>query len=445
METPEKGVTMRRRVRMLVRVVLLALCIVLAGCSPASLSLSATDLTAGARLSTSETPLHDTLAAQDAREATYDFSLRLLRSCLAEGKAEDVNVLVSPLSVLYALSMVENGAGGPTLAQMEEATGLPADALASYLNAYARRVSGEDLFDPQVSGSALPLSLANSVWLRDDGSLTVRDEFLAACGERLDAEAYAAPFDQSTVRDINAWVSDKTDGMIPEVLGEIPDAAQLYLVNALAFDDAWAEPYEAAQVSDWTFTSESGAQRHVQMMLSREGSYLEGELATGFIRPYENNDFAFVGLLPNEGVSVGELLESLDGAGLQELLTPVGGYEADAGLPKFEDRYQTELSDALRELGMTDAFDPETADFERMGSSAAGPLYVSKVLHETYVDVNEEGTRAAAVTVVGMESGSSAPMETSVREVILDRPFVYLIIDYQTGTPIFIGAVTSLG
>ena len=137
-----------------------------------------------------------------------------------------------------------------------------------------------------------------------------------------------------------------------------------------------------------------------------------------------------------------ELLESLDGEGLSELLEPVDNTVVQVGLPKFTGSHEIELSDALRALGMTDAFVEGVADFTRMGSSDAGPLYVGGVLHKTFIDVNEEGTRAAAATAVTMD-GAAAPIEEEpeVKEVILDRPFVYLILDQATMTPAFIGTV----
>lgn len=436
---------MRRAGRLLGRAVLLALCAALAGCAPSStLSLTATELTAHGILATDGSPIYDTLTDSTAEAAVYDFSARLFRECVQQDSGG--NVFVSPLSVLYALALAENGAAGQTLAQLEAATGMSAGQLTDYLNAYARRAAGEDPLDAGVSGDALELSLANSVWLRDSEGLVVGDEFLATCEERLGAQAYRAAFDQSTVDDFNAWVNDRTHGMIPELLNQIPASAQLYLINALAFEGAWEEPYdEEGSIEPDVFTTEEGVEQDVRMMRSREQSYLENDLATGFVKPYENYNYAFVGILPNEGVAVGELLESLDGTALRELLTPVEYASVDAGLPMFTTTYQTELTDALRALGINDAFEEQVADFSPMGESEDGPLYVSQVIHKAYVDVNEEGTRAAAVTSVVMDGASGTPDNPVVNEVILDRPFVYLIVDQQTMTPIFMGVAESIG
>ncbi len=386
----------------------------LAGCGGSS--LTATELTAGTRSASAGS------LEVDEGSDTYDFALDLLRE-----SADEKNALVSPLSVLSALAMAENGADGETLAQMERVTGMGADELTDLLQAYGTLVDDG------------PLSVANSIWLRDSDGLAVEDDFLETCGGRLGAQVFSAPFDDSTVADVNAWVSEKTNEMIPEMLNQISDDAQVLLVNALAFEGGWEDPFDSALVSPDTFTCEDGTEQDVTMMHSAEGSYLEGELATGFVKPYEGYDYAFVGLLPAEGVSVGELLASLDGDALEELLTPVAGAGAEVGLPKFTASYEAEFTDALRELGMTDAFDAELADFSRMGSSEQGPLYVGGMLHKTFVDVNEEGTRAAAATTVSMDGAAAPGGPVEYHEVILDRPFVYLIMDLRCDLPVFIG------
>lgn len=411
-----------RRVRLALGSVLLACALALGLGACLDTSLTATELTADTQLVEEAS-----LAAPDG-SATYDFSLDLLRASVSE--KPDENVLVSPLSTLSALALAENGADGKTLSQMEQVTGMDVDELTDMLQAQAQL--GEK--------DQGPLSLANSIWLRDTDGLSVKDTFLDDCGGRLGAQVFSAPFDGSTVSDVNAWVGDKTHGMIPSMISEIPDQAQLLLINALAFEGAWEEPFDSESIEPDVFTCEGGTEQDVEMMRSTESTFLENDLATGFAKPYEDYGYAFVGLLPKEGVSVGELVGSLDGAMLRELLTPVYGTRAEIGLPRFTATYESDLSGALAGLGMADAFDPERADFSRVGSSEAGPLYIGEVLHKTYVDVNEEGTRAAAATVVALESGSSAPGgPTETREVILDRPFVYLIVDQLTGMPVFAG------
>ena len=379
-------------------------------------NLTATELTAGIE------PAGAASLEVGEGADTYDFALGLLRESAGEESA-----LVSPLSVLSALALAESGADGATLAQMEQLTGMSVDELTDLLQAYGALADDG------------PLSVANSVWLRDSDGLVVEDDFLETCGERLGAQVFSAPFDDSTVADVNAWISEKTHEMIPQMLNQISDDAQLLLVNALAFEGGWEDPFDSELTSPDTFTREDGTEQDVTMMRSTEDSYLEGGLATGFVKPYEGYDYAFVGLLPAEGVTVDELLASLDGNTLEELLTPVADAGAEIGLPKFTAIYEAELGGALRALGMTDAFDGNLADFSRMGTSDTGPLAVGGVLHKTFIDVNEEGTRAAAATVIPMEGVAAPGGLIEYHEVILDRPFVYLIVDLRTGLPVFAG------
>lgn len=413
---------------------------------PVAETASATELTEGLT-PTADDPdgpaPAETLREEASQLAVCDFAMSLFRQTHGDKDAGD-NLLVSPLSVERCLAMVQNGAAGETLSQMEGVFGLSRDDLNAYLHAYQRRVDG-DLYGlagtEGFEASPLPLSLAESVWVRDDPSPRVYEEFLQANVDTFDAAVFEAPFDDGTVTDINDWVSEATDGMIDGIVQEIPAGALLYLVSALAFDARWMHPYDEADVRSATFTREDGAASEVSLMDSREDAYLEGERATGFIRPYEGYDFAFVALLPKEGVTVADLVASLDGAGLLDLLAPVDNCVVDASLPKFEVKYETGLVDCLRALGMTDAFG-DAADFSLM---AEEPLQVSEVKHRTYISVSETGTRAAAVTSAEM-TGASAPseVEPEVKTVVLDRPFVYLLIDYQTQTPLFAGTVESL-
>ncbi|MBE5024408.1 serpin family protein [Olsenella sp. DSM 107455] len=379
-------------------------------------NLTATELTAGIE------PAGAASLEVGEGADTYDFALGLLRESTGEE-----STLVSPLSVLSALALAESGADGATLAQMEQVTGMSVDELTDALQAYGMLDDDE------------ALSLANSVWLKDGDGLEVESDFLETCAGQLGAQVFSAPFDDSTVDDVNAWISEKTHEMIPQMLNQISGDTQVLLVNALAFEGGWEDPFDSELTSPDTFTREDGTERDVTMMRSTENDYLESELATGFIKPYEGYDYAFVGLLPAEGTTVDELLASLDGAALEELLTPVDGAGAEIGLLKFTATYEAELGGALRALGMTDAFDGNLADFSRMGTSDKGPLAVGGVLHKTFIDVNEEGTRAAAATVIPMDGVAAPGGPIEYHEVILDRPFVYLIMDLRCDLPVFAG------
>lgn len=359
--------------------------------------------------------------------AATDFAVELLQSTDSGG-----NILLSPVSVLSALAMTANGASGETKSQMEAVLGLPTEELNTYLQAYA---------DSLPADKHARCSLANSVWFRDDADhLTVEQAFLDVCADYYGADLFQAPFDDSTLKDLNAWVSDRTDGMIPAILDRIPDSAMVYLVNALAFDGQWASVYRENQIHEGSFTTEDGTEQSAQMMYSQEFAYLEDDLATGFLKYYEGGTYAFAALLPNEGVTLEDYIASLTGKGLRSTLTSAQPEAVETAIPQFTAQYSTELSGILAELGMADAFDASAADFSAMGSSPDGPLYISRVLHKTFLALDAQGTRAGAATVVEVDTGASAPGRT----VYLDRPFLYLLVDCEANLPLFIGAVRSL-
>lgn len=404
------------------RTIAALLCLLLlSGCGGAA--GGTVDLTAAVRAS--PVPAAGDLSAETA--AAADFSVRLLQACIEEGG----NALLSPLSVLCALGMTAGGAGGETLAQMETVFGIPREELSACLHAWLSDLPDEE---------KCRLHAANSVWLRDSGGLTVEPDFLQANADWYGAGVFKAPFDSSTCRDINRWVKKHTGGMIPDILDEIPGSAMLYLINALAFEARWAEIYQEDQVREGVFTAENGTERRVEFMHSAEGLYLEDGGAVGFLKPYAGEDYAFAALLPPKGVSLSEYAASLTGERLRDILSGAEETTVFAAIPKFETSYRTELSGALQAMGMTDAFDPGLADFTPMGTCADGPLYISRILHKTYLAVDEQGTRAGAATAVAMSGGSGS---MDVKSVSLNRPFLYLLVERQTSLPVFIGVMAD--
>ena len=368
-----------------------------------------------------------TLKTADNAAAT-DFALRLFRASNEKGK----NTLISPLSVLCALSMTANGAKGETREQMEATLGMPIEELNLYISNYMNSLPNTEKYK---------LHLANSIWFTDDERFTVNEDFLQINADYYGAGAYKAPFDDSTLEDINNWVKKETDGMIPKVLDEIPPEAVMYLVNALAFEAEWAEIYNEYAVSDGTFTKEDGTKQSVEFMYSDESTYLEDDKAIGFKKYYKDRKYAFVALLPNEGVSVDEYIASLDGAKLNTLLNNAKHTAVSAKMPKFETEYDVEMSKVLQSMGMIDAFDGNKADFSGIGTSSAGNLRINRVIHKTFISVAEKGTKAGASTVVEV-TDESAPME--VKRVFLDRPFVYMLVDCENNLPFFIGTMMDI-
>ena len=375
----------------------------------------------------------DVLPDMDAgAAAAADFGVRLFKTSMEEGE----NTLISPLSVLYALAMTANGADGETLTQMEQVLGMDVDNLNSYMLS---------LLDLLPESKDYKMSLANSIWFKDDPNFAVEQSFLQTNADYYGAGAYKAAFDEGTRNDINNWVKEHTDGMIPEIIDEIPDEAIMYLVNALAFDAKWADEYEEHQIREGRFTMEDGTRQDVDMMHSEEHTYLEDDMATGFIKYYKDRKYAFVAMLPNEGVSVSQYVDSLTGEHLRELLNNPQDLTVFASIPKFETEYDIEMSEVLQEMGMTDAFDWQVADFSNLGTYNVDGMNIciNRVLHKTFISVTEQGTRAGAATAVEMVAEGAMEI-VEFKEVVLDRPFVYMLIDCETNLPFFIGTMMNV-
>ena len=370
----------------------------------------------------------DIAAPADGAGVASGLSLRLLRQEMEDGE----NVLLSPLSILCALSMTANGARGETLAQMEQVLGMPVESLNAYLLACRKALPDE---------KKCRVSLANSIWFRDDDSLTVEKDFLQTNAAWYEADLYQLPFNSAACKAINDWVRKKTGGMIPEILQEISPDAAMYLINALSFEAEWQTIYQEASIRDGVFTTEDGQQQTVPMMYSKEYRYLETGTATGFLKYYDGKNCAFAALLPKEGITLGSCMDSLTGEQLHDLLASPESVEVWAGIPKFESTYETNLCDTLEALGMTDAFDGQLADFSGIGSSTEGNLTISQVLHKARIAVDEKGTKAGAATAV-VEEPAEAPSDP--KEVLLNRPFLYLLIDCREQFPVFIGTITTL-
>ncbi|MBO4234899.1 MAG: serpin family protein [Firmicutes bacterium] len=391
---------------------------------------------------------------QDMQKSVNDFGISLFKQSL--GEAEGENLLVSPISVLYAMAMCANGADGETRHEMLAALikgvydgpledGMretPGDGdifdewqekLNGYLGSYLNTIENY-AGDPERPAD---LHIANSIWVKNDDKLHVEEEFLQTNGKYYNAGVFKSDFDDAARKQINKWIEDNTKGLIKDMLKQMDEDAIMYLVNALGFEAEWSEVYDDYQVSNNIFHGEHG-DKEVEFMYSDEWGYLSDELATGFIKYYAGWDYAFVGLLPNEGVTVDEYVAGLTGEGIYDMLTNMSDEKVLTALPKFKSESALSLVDVFRNMGVNDAFSVENADFTKLGSYEGRNILIGNILHNTYIEVDQKGTKAGAATVIEMLAGSAMPMEPP-KEVYLDRPFVYMIIDANQNIPLFIG------
>ena len=402
---------------------ILAVCMLAAsGCAAKSASVN--DLTKDTKKARPQA-IYEAYTADEAATALTGFGAMLLQNAM-----EKTNPLVSPLSVASALSMTVNGALGETKTQMEQALGADTGSLNAYfsvLQAYLK--------DNQ------QMKLANSIWMKDTDTLHVEDVFLQQNVDVFDAGIYSAPFDDTTKKAINDWVKKNTDGMIPEIIDRISPDTVMYLVNALAFDAKWERPFKSNEVRERKFTARNGQEQTGEFLCGVAGQYLRDENAEGFLKPYEGGRYAFAALLPDEDTGIEDYISQLTGERLHAILTSPAEESTEFALPKFKTEFSAELSESLKSLGMTDAFDGERADFTALGTSDEGNIYISRVLHKTFIQVDEKGTKAGAATAVDMATESAAEYPHSV---YLERPFLYMIVDRDTGLPVFLGVLTEL-
>ena len=377
------------------------------------------------------------IPAEDMNVAYADFSVELFKRSLTDGE----NSLISPASVEFALVMALNGADGDTLTEM--LTVLCPGATTEEINAFVADLSSMLTYSRESE-----FYVANSVWANETilGDC-LNETYANTLKEDMNAEAHMLPFNNKAVDEINDWVDENTDGMITELLKEIPPDAAMYLINAMTFEGEWSEAYEEYQIREGEiFTNALGEEEEARMLCETGSLYLENDDATGFIKYYEGGEYAFMAMLPKEEGAIEDYVANMTGEdyiAFYESLTTQ--YDVVTKLPCFTYSYDLTLNDALKEMGMPTAFTEGVADFSPMVTDPNVKLFISNVIHKTYIELDENGTKAAAVTAVEMTCESCAePEQREIKEVILDRPFVYAIIDTNTGLPIFMGTVNSV-
>jgi serpin B len=264
-----------------------------------------------------------------------------------------------------------------------------------------------------------------------------RQTFLKKAANYYGADFFMAPFNDDTVSEINKYVSDGTDGQIPEVIKNISPDDTMYLINTVVFNADWLNRYYGNHTGAAVFTNVHGVEQPCTLMTSTE-KYIGDDTTDGFIKYYSNTDIAFAALLPHEDININDYIGSLTAEKLNGLLTQESEDIAYCCMLKFGFRYSNDLSDELRAMGIEKAFTPD-ADFSRL-SSADNPTFIRQITHDTFVNVNEKGTFAGAASVVKIMDGGGLPPKM----VILDRPFVYCIFDTNTGIPLFIGTVMDM-
>ncbi len=360
------------------------------------------------------------------------FSFSLLARALSDAEK---NPVLSPLSAYLCLAMVQNGANADTLRAFASVLGTDTDAL----NRLCRALS-DGLLD---TAGSTKLSIANSAWL-SSGKAKLEQQYLQDITDWFGADVYSADLSSAeALAAINAWVNEKTNGLIPTLHDEpYSPSTVLVLLNTLYFKAAWKDEFMGWLTYDEAFTAADGARAEVPFM---HASYAQRDCirtadAEGVLLPYDDGKTAFIALMPTAG-DARRFAASLTPASFAAYLAAAEDTLVNLSLPKFTVEFSLPLNACLSDLGLQAAFNPGEANFTRMGTSTDGALYLSQVFQKVKIEVNEKGTEAAAVTESAMAGAGFIPEQPL--ELRFDRPFVYAVVDLASGLPLFIGVLDT--
>jgi serpin B len=352
------------------------------------------------------------------------FAFDLFRQVLINN-ANEKNIFISPLSVSIALGMAWNGANGETKTEMANAlkmSGMTEDEINEY---YQIMLSALPEVDPSTK-----LNIANSIWYRE--SFPVKDEYLKVNSDYFNAEVRELDFAKpDALSIINGWCAEKTNNLIKNPLDKISADAMMYLINAIYFKGIWVKKFEKDTYKA-NFYAEGGNTVQVDMMQQKDTfGYREDEMAQYLDLPYGNKAFSMTVILPREGKTTDEVLETLDTEKWNNIINGFSSHEVQVYLPKFKTTGKYELKEPLIQMGMVKAF-TDQADFSNISDIN---LLISRIIHSTYCSVDQEGTEAAAVTIVEFEF-TSMPMNYVFNT---NRPFIFVIREKSTGVILFMG------
>ena len=372
-----------------------------------------------------------TRTEQELVNNNNDFAFNLFREIMNKQTREQSEI-ISPISITYALGMLNNGAAGDTQKQINKVLGF-GEAGTDGINDFCKKM----LTEASNLDKLTKVMIANTIYMNQGYQLNT--DFVNKAKIYYDAEPETRNFADGKTREvINKWGSDHTQGMIPEVLkeNEFDPTSISYLLNAIYFKGAWAERFDKGNTKDETFKGYNAKKQVPMMSQEHEFNYQENELCQALCLPYGNNAYRMTILLPKEGKTISDVLKTLTARTWQNYLW-MDGAIVDVKLPRFESESDVKLEDIMSTLGMPNAFNPNQAEFPNFCNK---PTFISMMKQVAKIKLNEEGTEAAAITVIGMkDSSSGVPSEPLHVSFHATRPFLYVISEQSTGTIFFIG------
>ena len=388
-----------------------------------------------------QTPISLTQAEQQLVTSNNDFAFNLFRLAGPRvpsepaGQEPEKGTILSPISITYALGMLNNGAAGETQQQINKVLGFDN---ADEVNAFCKKMLTEALHLDKLT----KVQIANNIYVNKD--YTLNPVFVEKANDFYDAQPETRDFADGKTRDvINQWASDHTEKMIEEVLSEdeFNPGAVSYLLNAIYFKGTWEVQFKKEETKEEAFKSTG---KNVPMMhMEQEFLYADKGDYEALKLSYGNGAYSMTILLPKEGKSTYDIAQGLTAESWKTMWqsgVPSEGAIVDVKLPRFETNTDLDLVETMSRLGMPNAFDPQTAEFPDFCNT---PTFIGLMKQVARIKVSEEGTEAAAVTVIGMEN-SVTPSEPIHVNFHADHPFIYMISEKSTGTIFFIGHYTGL-
>lgn len=367
--------------------------------------------------------------------SSNEFGFEFFRRAIALSD-NSVNMMVSPLSISMALGMTRNGAANATLDSMNKTLFVSGLSETEINEACKSIIETFTSLDPDVK-----MQIANSIWNRQ--GFEVNPDFLNTNKNYFDAEITSLDFSNpESVNTINSWVDDKTNHLIKKIVDQIPDEAVMYLINAIYFKGQWKYQFEPKDTKELDFLV-NGANVKVPTMRQKTNlRYFKNENFEAVEMPYNQGNFNCTVILPEAGKTIGDIAPELTLTNWTSWINEFLEYEVTLEIPKFKYEYEEKnVKPVLKDMGMGIAFDDNLADFSRINLNYQ--LFISDIKHKTFIETNEEGTEAAAVTSVEVGTTSVNPDEPQPVLVQINRPFIYLITEKSSQTILFIGAVND--
>ncbi len=368
---------------------------------------------------------------EDFSVAYNKLALKLLKAMYNDSEGE--NVIVSPLAVMRAMLLLANAADSETLEQIDDFlnTGISLEYLNVYMRTYTQRLGNNDNAE---------VYLEESLWFNSDKNFSANADFLQTNANYYEFSMLLDSFSDSVVQNINNWMANETGENVDFVISDVPEEATAYMVNATTLLAKWSKQYSYDQVADGEFTAADGSTQSARMMTSYEYEYLNDGMVEGFIKYYSGETYALVVLRPGEYYyNLKSVVEYLNYERLADLIDKGKEEVVLATVPKFECDYAGELSDVLKAMGVTSVFSSSNADLQGMGEADEN-LYLDDIYSKTYFSVSEQGTSAGTAASISNTNDTA----TTVHEITLDEPFIFMVVDCTSYLPIMLGVLNTL-